>query len=105
MPALAGLPIAETRSCQRPYSPDLLPLLGPYPGADGLILATGHGSVGVTLSLGSGEVVADGIAERPLGPRAGPGARADLTPGTPRPSHSRSEIPVFAGRNGRSRTW
>ena len=63
MPALAGLPIAETRSCQRPYSPDLLPLLGPYPGADGLILATGHGSVGVTLSLGSGEVVADGIAE------------------------------------------
>ena len=32
MPALAGLPIAERRSCQRPFSPDLLPLLGPYPG-------------------------------------------------------------------------
>jgi D-hydroxyproline dehydrogenase subunit beta len=62
MPALAGLAIAETRSCQRPVSPDLLPLLGPYPGADGLVLATGHGSVGVTQSLGSGEVVAGGIA-------------------------------------------
>ena len=62
MPGLAGLAIAETRSCQRPYSPDGLPLLGPYPGADGLVLATGHGSVGVTQSLGSGDAVADGIA-------------------------------------------
>ena len=64
MPALAGLAIAETRSCQRPYSPDGLPLIGPFPGADGLVLATGHGSLGVTQSLGSGEAVADGIAER-----------------------------------------
>jgi sarcosine oxidase subunit beta len=64
MPALAGLAIAETRSCQRPYSPDGLPLIGPVPGADGLVLATGHGSLGVTQSLGSGEAVADGIAER-----------------------------------------
>ena len=64
MPALAGLAIAETRSCQRPYSPDGLPLIGPYPGAGGLVLATGHGSVGVTQSLGTGEAVADGIAER-----------------------------------------
>ena len=65
MPALAGLAIAETRSCQRPYSPDGLPLIGPYPGVGGLVLATGHGSVGVTQSLGSGEAVAEGgIAER-----------------------------------------
>ena len=63
MPALAGLEIAESRSCQRPYSPDGLPLLGPYPGVGGLVLATGHGSLGVTQSLGSGEAVADGIVE------------------------------------------
>ena len=63
MPALAGLAIAETRSCQRPFSPDLLPLIGPYPGVGGLVLATGHGSLGVTQSLGSGEAVAEGIAE------------------------------------------
>jgi glycine/D-amino acid oxidase-like deaminating enzyme len=63
MPALAGLEVAESRSCQRPFSPDGLPLLGPYPGVDGLVLATGHGSLGVTQSLGSGEVVADGIVE------------------------------------------
>jgi glycine/D-amino acid oxidase-like deaminating enzyme len=61
MPALAGLAIAETRSCQRPFSPDDLPLIGPYPGAEGLVLATGHGALGVTQSLGSGEAVADGI--------------------------------------------
>ena len=63
MPALAGLEIAESRSCQRPYSPDGLPLLGPYPGVAGLVLATGHGSLGVTQSLGSGEAVAHGIVD------------------------------------------
>ena len=72
MPALAGLAIAETRSCQRPYSPDGLPLIGPYPGVDGLVLATGHGSVGVTQSLGSGEAVADGLAESAGTPRSRP---------------------------------
>ncbi len=61
LPALAGVEIADSRSCQRPYSPDGLPLLGPYPGVGGLVLATGHGSLGVTQSLGSGEAVADGI--------------------------------------------
>jgi glycine/D-amino acid oxidase-like deaminating enzyme len=61
VPALAGVEIADSRSCQRPYSPDGLPLLGPYPGVGGLVLATGHGSLGVTQSLGSGEAVADGI--------------------------------------------
>jgi D-hydroxyproline dehydrogenase subunit beta len=72
MPALAGLAIAETRSCQRPYSPDGLPLLGPYPGAQGLVLATGNGSVGVTQSLGSGEVVAEGILSGQWDPALAP---------------------------------
>ena len=61
VPALAGVEIADSRSCQRPFSPDGLPLLGPYPGVGGLVLATGHGSLGVTQSLGSGEAIADGI--------------------------------------------
>jgi glycine/D-amino acid oxidase-like deaminating enzyme len=61
VPALAGVEIADSRSCQRPYSADGLPLIGPYPGVGGLVLATGHGSLGVTQSLGSGEAVADGI--------------------------------------------
>jgi glycine/D-amino acid oxidase-like deaminating enzyme len=72
MPVLAGLAVAETRSCQRPYSPDGLPLIGPYPGADGLVLATGHGSVGVTQSLGTGEAVAEGILGRVWDPALAP---------------------------------
>jgi glycine/D-amino acid oxidase-like deaminating enzyme len=72
MPALAGLTIAEARSCQRPFSPDGLPLLGPYPGAEGLVLATGHGSLGVTQSLGSGEAVAEGILGEQWDPALAP---------------------------------
>jgi glycine/D-amino acid oxidase-like deaminating enzyme len=77
MPALAGLAIAETRSCQRPFSPDGLPLIGPYPGAPGLVLATGHGPVGVTQSLGSGEVVAEGIAHASWDPLLSPARLLD----------------------------
>ena len=83
VPALAGLEIAESRSCQRPYSPDGLPLLGPYPGVGGLVLATGHGSLGVTQSLGSGEAVADGIASRRVGRRARARAAAGASPSAP----------------------
>jgi glycine/D-amino acid oxidase-like deaminating enzyme len=72
MPALAGLPIAETRSCQRPFSPDDLPLIGPYSGAEGLVLATGHGALGVTQSLGSGEAVAEGILDGSWQPALAP---------------------------------
>lgn len=72
VPALAGVEIADSRSCQRPYSPDGLPLLGPYPGVGGLVLATGHGSLGVTQSLGSGEAVADGIASDTWDPALAP---------------------------------
>jgi D-hydroxyproline dehydrogenase subunit beta len=77
MPALAGLAIAERRSCQRPFSPDLLPLIGPYPGVGGLILATGHGSVGVTQSLGSGEAVAEGITHAKWDPSLVPARLLD----------------------------
>jgi D-hydroxyproline dehydrogenase subunit beta len=73
MPALAGLEIAESRSCQRPLSPDGLPLLGPYPGITGLVLATGHGPLGVTQSLGSGEAVAEGVADGRWEPALDPG--------------------------------
>jgi glycine/D-amino acid oxidase-like deaminating enzyme len=77
MPALAGLAIAETRSCQRPFSPDGLPLIGPYPGVDGLVLATGHGPVGVTQSLGSGEAVAEGITHASWDPLLSPARLLD----------------------------
>lgn len=42
----------------RPCTPDSLPLLGPVAGAPGLIVATGHGMLGVTLAPATGLAVA-----------------------------------------------
>jgi D-amino-acid dehydrogenase len=42
----------------RPATPDSLPLLGPVASARGLIVATGHGMLGVTLAPATGRAVA-----------------------------------------------
>ena len=50
----------------RPATPDSLPLLGGVPGASGLIVATGHGMLGVTLAPATGVAVAALVrGERP----------------------------------------
>jgi len=49
----------------RPMIPDDLPVLGRAPGIDNLVLATGHGMLGVTMSAGTGELVAEIVAGRP----------------------------------------
>jgi len=50
----------------RPSTPDSLPLLGPVPGAPGLVVATGHGMLGVTLAPVTGLAVATLVrGERP----------------------------------------
>jgi D-amino-acid dehydrogenase len=50
----------------RPSTPDSLPLLGEVPGAPGLIVATGHGMLGVTLAPATGLAVAALVrGERP----------------------------------------
>ncbi len=61
IPACAEVPVAEIRTCRRPLSADGLPLHGPVPGIDGLVLASGHGSQGITWGGGSGQAVANGI--------------------------------------------
>ena len=56
----------------RPMTPDDLPMLGRAPGVDNLVLATGHGMLGVTLSAVTGlltsEVLAGGKASFDLAP-------------------------------------
>jgi D-amino-acid dehydrogenase len=47
----------------RPQSPDSVPILGKTP-INGLYLNTGHGTLGWTMSVGSGRIVADVIAGR-----------------------------------------
>jgi D-amino-acid dehydrogenase len=43
----------------RPMSRDDMPIIGPVPGRKGLWLATGHGMMGVSMSAGTGQLVAD----------------------------------------------
>ena len=50
VPALRRLPIARTWSGFRPWAPDSLPVLGPWPGIDGLFVATGHFRNGILLA-------------------------------------------------------
>jgi D-amino-acid dehydrogenase len=47
----------------RPMTPDGTPIVGPAP-VEGLILATGHGTLGWTMAAGTGRVVADMVAGR-----------------------------------------
>ncbi len=47
----------------RPMTPDGTPIIGPTPIA-GLLLATGHGTLGWTMAAGTGRIVADIVAGR-----------------------------------------
>lgn len=55
IPALAVAPVVATWSGVRPLSPDERPLIGRL--ADGLVVATGHGSEGVILGGGTAQLV------------------------------------------------
>jgi D-amino-acid dehydrogenase len=59
----------------RPSTPDSLPLIGPVAGHPGLLLATGHGMLGVTLAPATGVAVAE------LARGGSPGWLAPFDPG------------------------
>lgn len=48
----------------RPMSSDDVPIIGRVPGRDGVWLATGHGMLGVSMSAGTGQLVADLLCGR-----------------------------------------
>ena len=56
VPGLAEAPVLGSWWGLRPMSPDARPLVGPV--GEGLVVATGHGSHGVILGGGTGELVA-----------------------------------------------
>jgi D-amino-acid dehydrogenase len=58
-PGLASAEIRDIRVGLRPLTIDTLPVLGPVPGVENLLLATGHGATGLTLGPYSGKVMAD----------------------------------------------
>jgi len=57
-PALASATYLETRVGFRPCGPDIRPLLGPVPGIDGLVVATGLGASGLTMGPHAGAIAA-----------------------------------------------
>lgn len=59
----------------RPSMPDSLPVIGNAPGHPSLVLAFGHGHLGLTQSAGTAELVADLVAGRP--------SSIDITPYRP----------------------
>lgn len=49
----------------RPCSPDGLPYIGREKGHENLLIATGHGMMGISLSMITGKLIADAIESRP----------------------------------------
>jgi D-amino-acid dehydrogenase len=60
-PGLKDASLQEIRVGLRPASADGLPILGPVRGAANVLLATGHGSVGLQLGPYSGKLIAEFI--------------------------------------------
>jgi glycine/D-amino acid oxidase-like deaminating enzyme len=63
VPALALAPILARRMCARPQSVDGRPLIGPYPGVDGLFLCAGHGPWGISTGPGSARLIVDAMLD------------------------------------------
>jgi sarcosine oxidase, subunit beta len=72
VPALAAAGIARGVTGCYDMTPDFRPLLGPIPGLDGLILATGFSGMGFKISPAVGEALAELIVQ-------GGASRVDLT--------------------------
>ncbi|HEV8663446.1 MAG TPA: glycine oxidase ThiO [Candidatus Methylomirabilis sp.] len=71
-PALAGAPLLRAWAGLRPYTSDELPLLGPVPEMEELLVATGHHRNGILLAPITAqllrELVVDGRTSTPLAP-------------------------------------
>lgn len=63
IPALAEVRIVRAWAGLRPLSPDNNPFLGPVPGWEGLLLATGHSRTGVGFSAVTSRMIADTVLE------------------------------------------
>jgi glycine/D-amino acid oxidase-like deaminating enzyme len=61
MPALAAIATARTWTGLRAATPDGLPVIGEHPGMPGVYLAGGHEGLGLTMSMGTGELIAAAV--------------------------------------------
>lgn len=63
VPALGGLAIGRTWCGFRPWAPDGLPVLGPWPGVEGLWVATAHFRNGILLAPITAALMAEWITQ------------------------------------------
>jgi len=64
MPSLQDVSVIRTWTGFRPATPDKLPLIGRWDAVPGVWIAGGHEGLGITMSLATGEIIADQIAGR-----------------------------------------
>lgn len=83
-PGLADGTYLETRVGFRPMGPGLRPLLGPVPGLDGLVVATGLGASGLTMGPLAGSLAAQMALGLPPAINLEPFAPLPGVPGHPR---------------------
>lgn len=69
VPGIEELPIAEMWTGFRPGSRDDAPILGPVPGIDGLVMATGHHRNGILLTPVTADCVSDFVLTGRIDPR------------------------------------
>ncbi len=62
-PALSPDRVIARQACHRPVARDGLPLIGPVRGAEGVVVATGHGPWGILNAPATGEAVAELILD------------------------------------------
>jgi D-amino-acid dehydrogenase len=62
-----GNPVIEEWTGLRPMTYDDMPIIDRSPGQENLVIATGHGMLGLTLATGTGKIVADMIYGRTPG--------------------------------------
>jgi sarcosine oxidase subunit beta len=99
-PSLAACPVADRWAGLEAFTPDLLPLLGPVPGIDGLFVATGFSGHGFALSPMVGGILARlALGRDPLA-HLWTGLRADRFPPPP-PGPAAPEKPSGAATAAR----
>jgi glycine/D-amino acid oxidase-like deaminating enzyme len=59
MPGIGSAAAIRTWTGFRPATPDKLPLIGAWEETPGLWIAAGHEGLGITTSLGTGQLIAD----------------------------------------------
>ena len=61
LPDLERAQLVQQLAGSRPLSPDSKPIIGPVPGHEGVLLATGHTTKGIHLGPATGRIIADYI--------------------------------------------